>query len=194
MDQIRKFAKIRVYAGYVFLLFVVLLADPSRVYILPFLIVGSVFFVFGMTIRILAAGTLVKAEELVTGGIYQMTRNPLYLGSLFLGLGLTIMSAQSLLIGLYFIIFLPIYNMMINIEEQFLSGAFGRDFDEYRKKVPKLFPGRGAPPGLGVNFSFARYRKNRELSGNIAFIAIAVIIWLKMLYQMPPIFHIPPFN
>jgi protein-S-isoprenylcysteine O-methyltransferase Ste14 len=178
----------------VFLLFVVLLADPSRVYFLPFLIVGSVFFIFGLTIRILAAGTLVKAEELITGGIYQMTRNPLYLGSLFLGLGLAIMSAQSLLIGLYFIIFLPIYNMMINIEEQFLSGAFGRDFDEYRKKVPKLFPGRGAPPGLGVNFSFARYRKNRELSGNIAFIAIAAIIWLKMLYQMPPIFHIPPFN
>lgn len=194
MDQIRKFAKIRVYTGYVFLIFVVLLADPSRLYFLPFLIVGSVFFVFGLTIRILAAGTLVKAEELVTGGIYQMTRNPLYLGSLFLGLGLTIMSAQSLLIVLYFIIFLPIYNIMINIEEQFLSGAFGMDFDEYRQKVPKLFPGRGAPPGLGVNFSFARYRKNRELSGNIAFLAIAVIVWLKMLYQMPPIFHIPPFN
>ncbi|MCD6217133.1 isoprenylcysteine carboxylmethyltransferase family protein [bacterium] len=194
MDQIRKFAKIRVYTGYVFLLFVVLLADPSRLYSLPFLIVGSVFFAFGLIIRILAAGTLVKAEELVTGGIYQMTRNPLYLGSLFLGMGLTIMSAQSLLIILYFIIFLPIYNMMINMEEQFLSGAFGRDFEEYRKKVPKLFPGRGAPPGLGVNFSFARYRKNRELSGNIAFLAIAVIVWLKMLYQMPPIFHIPPFN
>lgn len=177
-----------------FLLFVVLLADPSREYSLPFLIVGSVFFAFGLTIRILAAGTLVKAEELVTGGIYQMTRNPLYLGSLFLGLGLTIMSAQSLLIVLYFIIFLPIYNIMINIEEKFLSNAFGRDFDEYRKKVPKLFPGRGAPPGLGVNFSFARYRKNRELSGNIAFLAMAVIVWLKMLHQMPPIFHIPPFN
>ena len=194
MDKIRKFAKIRVYAGYVFLLFVVLLADPSRAYFQPFLIVGTIFFIFGLIIRILAAGTLVKAEELITGGIYQMTRNPLYLGSFFLGLGVAIMSAQALLILLYFVIFMPIYNMMINIEEQFLSTAFGKGFEEYKKKVPKLFPGRGAPPGLGVNFSWTRYRKNRELSGNIAFIVIVIIIWLKMLNQMPPIFHIPPFN
>lgn len=193
MDQIRKFAKIRVLSGHIFLLIVILLADPSRTYFLPFIIVGTIFFFFGLTIRILAAGTLVKAEELITGGIYQMTRNPLYLGSLFLGLGLTIMSAQPFLILLYFIIFLPIYNMMINIEEQFLANAFGKGFDDYRKKVPKLFPAPGAPPGLGVNFSWSRYRKNRELSGNIAFVLIAIILWLKMLYQMPPIFHIPPF-
>ena len=191
MEQIRKFAKIRVYSGYVFLLFVILLADPHQTYSINFLIVGSIFFVFGVLIRALAAGTLVKAEKLVTGGIYQMTRNPLYLGSLFLGLGLTIMSAQPLLILLYFAIFFPIYNKMIDMEEGFLSGAFGKDFEEYKTRVPKLFPGRGAPPGLGVNFSINRYGKNRELSGNIASIAVAVILWLKMASTIPPIFHIP---
>ncbi|MFH1516133.1 MAG: methyltransferase [bacterium] len=192
MEQIRKFAKVRVYSGYIFVLFVILLADPVQPYSIHFLIVGSIFFLFGVLIRVLAAGTLVKAEKLVTGGIYQMTRNPLYLGSLFLGLGLTIMSAQPLLILLYFIIFFPIYNKMIDIEESFLSGAFGKDFDDYKKKVPKLFPGRGAPPGLGVNFSINRYSKNRELSGNIASLVIAIILWLKMVSTIPPIFKIPP--
>jgi len=155
---------------------------------LPFLVVGSIFFLFGITIRILAAGTLVKAEELIRGGIYQMTRNPLYLGSLFLGLGLTIMSFRPILIFLYFVIFIPIYYYMIHLEEDFLRGAFGKDFEDYASKVPRLFPAPGAPPGLLINFSIQRYKVNRELGGNLASLAIAVIIWLKFIYQIPALF------
>lgn len=182
MEKVRKFSKIRVWSGYIFLLVVILLAEPT----LPNLVVGSIFFFFGLIIRILAAGTLVKADELVTGGIYQMTRNPLYLGSLFLGLGLTIMSNQPFLILLYFIIFIPIYNHMIKLEEDFLHRAFGMDFEEYAVRVPKLLPAPGAPPGLLVNFSLKRYKTNREFTGNIATLIVAIYIWLKFYYPNLP--------
>lgn len=179
MEKIRKFAKIRVWTGYLFLLVVIIFANPE----LSYLVVGTIFFVFGLIIRILAAGTLVKAEELVTGGIYQMTRNPLYLGSLFIGLGCSIMSNQPYLILLFFVIFIPIYSHMIKLEEEYLRQAFGREFEEYAARVPILFPAPGAPPGLLVNFSFKRYRANREFIGNIATLIVVTIIWLKYFYQ-----------
>ena len=187
LDRIHKFSRFRVYTGHVFLLVIILMAKPAQP-ALPYLVVGSIFFLFGMMIRILAAGTLVKAEELIRGGIYQMTRNPLYLGSLFLGLGLTIMSYRPLMILLYFVIFIPIYYYMIYLEETFLRSAFGKDFEDYAAKVPRLFPAPGAPPGLLVNFSIQRYKANRELGGNISSLAIALIIWLKFFYQIRALF------
>ena len=178
MEKIRKLAKIRVWTGYLYILVVIILARPS----IHHLVAGSIFCIIGLIIRILAAGSLVKAEKLITGGIFQMTRNPLYLGSLFIGFGLTIMSGQPVLFILYFIIFLPLYHVMINTEEAFLRQAFGKDFEDYVKKVPRLLPGRGAPPGLFVNFSLERYHANRELPGNIAIVIVAVILWLMWYY------------
>jgi hypothetical protein len=185
LNRIRKYIRLKDCITYLFLVVVVLVAVPSA----RFLIVGSIFFCFGLLIQVLAAGTMVHLGDFVTGGIYRMTRNPLYFGGLFAGLGLTIMSADPVMILLYIIIFYPLLNTIINLEESFLADAFGRDFEEYRSKVPRLFPTTGAPPGLSVNFSFRRYSKNPELIGNIATAIIAVLLWMKYFYSIPSIFH-----
>lgn len=183
MEKIRKLAKIRVWTGYLYILVAILLAKPTS----AFLVVGSIICIIGLIIRILAAGSLVKAEELITGGIYQMTRNPLYLGSFFIGIGITIMSGQLYLIILYFVIFIPLYHIMIKTEEGFLLSAFGKDFEDYVARVPRWFPAPGAPPGLLVNFSLKKYNANRELPGNLAIIVIALIFWLFWYLQVKPI-------
>ena len=186
MNRIRKFIRLKDLITYLFLVVVVLVAVPS----VRFLIVGSIFFCFGLLIQILAAGTMVQFGDIITGGIYTMTRNPLYFGGLFAGLGLTLMSADPVMILLYIIIFFPLLNTIINLEENYLADAFGRDFEEYKSKVPRLFPTTGAPPGLGVNFSFKRYFKNPELIGNVTTVILAVLLWMKYIYSIPSIFHI----
>jgi protein-S-isoprenylcysteine O-methyltransferase Ste14 len=185
LDRIRKFIRLKDFITYLFLIVVVLVAVPST----RFLVVGSIFFCFGLLIQILAAGTMVRLGDFVTGGIYQMTRNPLYFGGFFAGLGLTLMSADPVMILIYMIISYWLLNTIINLEESFLADAFGRDFEEYKSKVPRLFPTTGAPPGLGVNFSFKRYFKNPELIGNIATVIIAVLLWMKFIYSIPSIFY-----
>ena len=52
------------------------------------LLIGVVLAAVGLFIRGWSAGTIHKDEELTTTGPYAFTRNPLYLGTLVLGLGL----------------------------------------------------------------------------------------------------------
>ena len=44
----------------------------------------------GLLLRAWAAGCLAKNQRLATGGPYAFTRNPLYIGTLLVALGLTI--------------------------------------------------------------------------------------------------------
>ena len=90
--------------------------------------------------------TLVEGHRLVTEGIYSYLRNPIYAGMI----GMTIATgiAFSKIIPLAIGTLLAWYGTMLRIrsEENLLRSAFGESFDEYRRKVPALFPklwGRG---------------------------------------------------
>ncbi len=58
------------------------------------LLIGAGVSLIGLGIRAWAAGHIRKNAELATSGPYAFTRNPLYLGSFFLGLGFTIASGR----------------------------------------------------------------------------------------------------
>ena len=51
---------------------------------------GAIVFVPGLLVRALASGHVQKNEALATSGPYAYTRNPLYLGSLLIGVGFAI--------------------------------------------------------------------------------------------------------
>ena len=55
--------------------------------------------ILGLFIRAMAAGFIHKEKQLTTTGPYAFTRNPLYFGSFFLGLGITIAGGQWLFPG-----------------------------------------------------------------------------------------------
>ena len=76
-----------------------------------------------------------KASSLVVAGIFQYSRNPMYLGMLFVLVGLTF---KFNLIGgfiftLLFMLFITVFQ--IKPEEQIMSKLFGNEFNEYKKKV-----------------------------------------------------------
>jgi len=77
-----------------------------------------------------------KASQLVTGGLYRFTRNPMYLGvSLLLtGWGLWLGNPLSLIVGVAGFV-LVMNAIQIKPEEAALRKIFGQDYINYTKSV-----------------------------------------------------------
>src|SRR5581483_2233163 len=108
-----------------------------------------------------ASGHVTKNEQLTTSGPYSHLRNPLYFGSILIGVGFAIAGRNWWIAGLMVAMFVVIYVPVIRSEEAFLRGKFP-EFEEYARNVPRLFP-RWSAYGSGQgSFSWDLYWKHRE--------------------------------
>jgi protein-S-isoprenylcysteine O-methyltransferase Ste14 len=169
--------RIRVPFGFLFAVLYFWLARPTW----RFLAVGAVLVVPGLLIRALASGHVRKNEALATSGPYAYTRNPLYLGSLLMGMGFAVAS-RSLWVGVVLLVmFFAIYLPVIRDEEAFLRQKFP-EFEEYAHRVPRMFP-RITPfrsdEGAG-GFAPDLYLKHREYNALIGCTLLAGALVLKM--------------
>jgi protein-S-isoprenylcysteine O-methyltransferase Ste14 len=82
----------------------------------------------------------IKNKKLVMEGPYSTCRNPLYFYSLLGAAGIGLMSAQLISFVLVFGGFLLIYDGLIKREEEYLAKKFGKEFTEYKARVPRLWP------------------------------------------------------
>lgn len=73
--------------------------------------------------------------ELVTNGIYQISRNPAFLGFDLVYIGVLLMFFNWVLLAASAFAALMIHLQIVNVEEDFLLAAFGEEYLEYRKKV-----------------------------------------------------------
>ena len=153
-------------------------ADPSW----KTFCIGAVIMIFGEFVRFVSAGTLIKFEGVTRNGIYAYTRNPLYIGSFFIGTGACIIG-RDVLITLIFVMSYPlIYMSVIRREEQFLINRYGNDYLFYTREVPRIIPRRfNLREVLGETAPFLAV-KNRELLtvGGIA--AVWIIMVIKLVY------------
>lgn len=174
--------RIRVPFGFVFALLYFWLAQPSW----GSLALGAVVVLPGLLIRALASGHVRKNQALATSGPYAYTRNPLYLGSLLLGVGFAI-AARSCWVGVVLVVmFFAIYLPVIKNEEAFLRQKFP-EFKEYARHVPRMFP-RMAPHTGAANssggFSLDLYRKHREYNALLGALAMVAALIAKMILRM----------
>lgn len=146
------------------------------------LAIGGVLAIIGLLIRGWAAGFLRKEETLATTGPYAHTRNPLYLGSLFLGLGVTVAGGQWIFVVLFLAFFAWIYNATMRDEARILGELFGDQYRQFAENVPLLRPRitpYRAPGGAESQgrFTLERYRGNKEyealLGAAVAFAYLA---------------------
>lgn len=80
--------------------------------------------------------TFDEPSRLVTEGIYQYTRNPMYLGFTIAMLGFSMLMGASVVSLLMAVIFLFITDRWyISFEEQMMHTKFGKDYEEYCRKV-----------------------------------------------------------
>lgn len=107
-------------------------------------ILGALFFFCGYFLRVAARGD--KSEQnpdgktLVSRGLYAVTRNPMYLGTLLIGLGINFILFKWWVGIVFLVVYLAIYIPQIDREEQKLSALFGEAFRSYCVKTPKFFP------------------------------------------------------
>jgi len=170
--------RIRVPLGFAFALLYFWLARPTW----RSLGIGAVLIVPGLLIRALASGHVRKNEALATSGPYAYTRNPLYLGSLLIGVGFAI-AARSWWIGVVLLVmFFAIYLPVIRSEEAFLREKFP-EFEEYAKRVPRMLP-RVTPASSDADggFSMELYLKHREWNALLGSVAIVIALIAKMMF------------
>ncbi len=169
--------RIRVPLGFAFAVFYFWLARPSW----RSLALGTIIIVPGLLIRALASGHVRKNEALATSGPYAYTRNPLYLGSLLMGIGFAAAARSwwvgAILVTMFFAIYLPV----IRGEEAFLRQKFP-EFEEYAKRVPRMFPRLPASSGSEAGrFSWELYIKHREYNALLGAAAMAALLIVRML-------------
>ena len=179
--------RIRVPAGFVFAFIYLYFAQPR----MDFLVAGLTLAAAGLISRIWASGHIEKGTRLATKGPYRWTRNPLYFGSLLMGLGFTLAGANPGLLGLFLFLFLLIYIPVMRREEEELVQAFGAHYESYRQRVPMFVPHLKSPApaeeSVGQdgprNFQWRRVILNREYNTVIGFLIITALVWAKMIWQ-----------
>ena len=80
-----------------------------------------------------------KTASLVADGPYRFVRNPLYLGNVFLAIGMGAMASRFGFVLLNALMLLFSYRLILR-EEGELAAAQGAGYDAYRARVPRLFP------------------------------------------------------
>ncbi len=98
----------------------------------------------GFLLRIAARGYKAQmnpdGKTLVTKGPYALMRNPMYSGTLLIGLGIILVLFRWWVSLIFLIIYLCIYLPQINQEERILANRFPEAFKDYCKTTPKFFP------------------------------------------------------
>lgn len=77
-------------------------------------------------------------HELRTGGIYKISRNPMYGSFIFLNTA-TFLFLPSLLLLAVMIYGMVVHHFIILGEEKYLEGEFGDEYRKYKASVPRYF-------------------------------------------------------
>lgn len=108
-------------------------------------VIGAIFSIMGTVIFIIAVNTMrdswragvseTDKTELVTDGIYKISRNPAFLGFDLLYIG-TLLMFFNVPLCIFTVFAVTMYHLQIvNVEEDFLIVTFGKEYLQYKKKV-----------------------------------------------------------
>ena len=128
--------------------------DSTAAFVIEFL--GYLFLLAGLVIRIWCTFYIGnrKSKEIITEGPYSICRNPLYIGSFLLAVGVGFCFENLLMLILVPLIVIPVHIIVVRIEETYLESKFGEQYRRYKQKVPRFWPrfsNYNSPDTIGVN-------------------------------------------
>jgi protein-S-isoprenylcysteine O-methyltransferase Ste14 len=104
-----------------------------------FLILGAWLGIKGVKEVTLRAAETHRTDKIATTGVYSIVRHPQYLGGLFAHVGISFLLSAG-----YSLLFTPLMVVLIYLisrkEEKELIREFGKEYEDYKKKVPMLIP------------------------------------------------------
>ncbi len=166
----------------------------SNYYMIP-LILGLTIAFSGQVIRAATIGLKyikrggkdkkVYAEDLVTQGIFEHCRNPLYVGNIMMLTGVGIISNSLIFMLIVVPVFCFIYQAIVLAEENYLRNKFGAQYDQYSQRVNRWMPNF---VGLSqtfksMKFDWDRYLRNEYNTVYLLFLSIGIVI----LTFVPPV-------
>jgi protein-S-isoprenylcysteine O-methyltransferase Ste14 len=140
--------------------------------------IGAAVAACGLGLRAAAAGHVKKDRELTTSGPYRWVRHPLYAGSMLIAAGFAVASRNWWVVLAMAVMFAAIYWPVMLSEEEYLRANFA-GYDEYARRVPRLFPWKRGPASPGA-FLPALYRKHREYNAFFGALALFAVLAIKM--------------
>jgi protein-S-isoprenylcysteine O-methyltransferase Ste14 len=167
-------SRYRVPAGWLVGLLVALLAQPVPAWLL----VGLPLACAGEALRIWASGHIEKTKRLATGGPYARSRNPLYLGSLLIALGVAAACASPWVVLAVAVYFLAFYPAVMREEAAFLAGKFAGEYAAWAAAVPLFWPSLLPAGPRESRFDWARVRANKEWRTALALPLLAALLLL----------------
>ena len=150
------------------------------------LFAGIPLSMLGLIVRGWAAGSIHKDHELAISGPYAHVRNPLYLGTLLIGIGVTIAGGKSGWSILFLAYFVVVYRLTISLEQDRLSELFGSVYSKYASSVPsfipRLVPYKTAQNTVRYGFSCKRYCQNKEWEALVGVLGVfSLLAWKSFL-------------
>ena len=114
--------------------------------------IGLPIFILGFLIGEFALYSFAKNSGLTTSRIHHYSRNPIYVGTTIMYLGLVLMgwsiSIASILFLIYFILTIPYFHWTILLEEAFLTKKYGETYTQYLQSTPRYL---GRPKKMNEN-------------------------------------------
>ena len=177
MDSWGKMAqRLRVPVGTLLGIIFLLLMHPS----MRSLWIGGIVTLMGASMRVWAAGHIDKGRILAQCGPYAVTRNPLYLGSFLMALGILLAGQGYWLLFPFGLFFIGFYYPVMKAEEQELLQGHGEAFLAYSRAVPLFFPTFRHADGDSSSFLWSRVLKNREHRTLMGLMLAEAILVLKI--------------
>ena len=107
----------------------------------------------------------VWASRLVQGGVYGLSRNPMYVGNILIVIGMCLIARAPVAYVTIIPFFFYVYAAIVATEENFLKQKFGEEFKRYCREVPAFLPNfRGFP----ASFKGMRYNWKRALRQDLS--------------------------
>ena len=110
-----------------------------------FRIVGGIVIILGIVIWFIGAmrsgmDENITENKLKTDGIYSWVRNPMYTGCWFIMIGTSFMWHNFWMLPMILIDWVIFSIVLKNTEEKWLLDVYGKDYEEYKKRVNRCIP------------------------------------------------------
>ena len=119
-----------------------------------------------------------QGHDLVMNGPYTLVRNPMYLGSFFMGVGFVLLVWPWWGLPIFAVLFYLRFVLQVKAEEAHLRETFGAVYEEYCWRVPRIFPSIRSLRQLNVHeaFPLSGAFSTKEKWGLVAWPIVAIIL------------------
>jgi len=187
MDIRNLFFKFRGFTPVPFVLIVLIYAKPTYMSLfwgLAIMLAGELIRIWGVAYAGGATRTRdVGAPYLVTAGPFAYVRNPLYLGNMLMYSGAALIANVWLpwLVFATWLFFGIQYSLIVDLEEEKLTGLFGDPYKKYKSTVPRFIPSFRLPKERADTKPDYRMAIKSEKSTFMSFATILILMVGKML-------------